>query len=125
MPDDDKHWRVGHRTVHAWLRPDGRWSVQLPLEPETWQAAVEHRPRGVDRLVVSRPESTESTESPALIAAGFTRDRTEQEWRIPLVGLPSRTTTSNTHRLRPVTECDPAWSASASCQRGAGPGSPR
>jgi GNAT superfamily N-acetyltransferase len=106
MPDKDAHWQAGQHPAHAWLRPDGKWVVVLPPDPETWPAIIAERPRRVDRLLVSRPESAERTEGPVLAAAGFRRDRTEQAWRIPLDGLPAGRPVGDTHRLVPVTECD-------------------
>ena len=103
MPDNDAHWQVEQHIAHAWLRPDDKWVVDLPPDPETWPAVITERPRRVDRLLVSRPESAERTEGPVLIAAGFSRDRTEQAWRIPLDGMPARTPFSDTHQLVPVT----------------------
>jgi ribosomal protein S18 acetylase RimI-like enzyme len=80
--------------------------MTLPPDPGSWTAAVTGRPDGVETLLVSRPESAARTEDPALVAAGFSKIRMEQEWRIPLDGLQVPASTSETHRLQPVTECD-------------------
>lgn len=92
--------------MHVWLRPDSKWVVALPPDPETWPPAMAQRPPGVDRLLVTRPESAEITEAPALAAAGFRRDRTEQVWRIPLTGVPAEVPAGDIHRLVSVTDCD-------------------
>lgn len=106
MPDSSEHWQVGQHLTHAWLRPDGKWMLVLPSDPATWPAVIAERPRRVSKLLASRPESAERTEGPVLAAVGFRRDRTEQEWRIPLDGTPAGAPISETHRLVPVTECD-------------------
>ncbi|MFC8801231.1 GNAT family N-acetyltransferase [Promicromonospora sp. NPDC057138] len=106
MPDNDEHWQVGRHITHAWLRPDDKWVLLLPADTEIWPAVIAERPRRIDRLLVSRPESAERTEGPVLAGAGFRRDRTEQAWRIPLDGITAGAPVSDTHRLVPVTECD-------------------
>lgn len=103
-----RQWQAGADSARALLRPDGRWVLKLPVDPRTWPALLTHRPQDLGALLISLPDQLGEDQQRILRQTGFLPSRTDQVWRIPVDRLPSGPITSHTHRLLPVTECDPA-----------------
>lgn len=104
---DRRSWTVHQARARGIRRPDGRWFLRLPAErTDLWTSLIDQiREDITDPLLITTSDG-EPGQRDLLVAMGFTAQRIERLWRIPVASIPERPIASTAHRLLPLDRCD-------------------